>query len=972
MSRVAARSIAKTALLPGIIPRVKDVVSSGFATLAYLMALLYSSVQLLPPDHPFANPSNYGRFGVRDVISAAADNLVLSRKNTDQILIFFAILFGLILLVCQALLFVFMILTETAWAQSTALPGLFVTQYPEKDVAFSLLDQVFGIPGFFGSEFDPAEMGGAPSPFQNALHQMFAFYSFVMLAIAGIIFVYYLIGAALESAQTGVPFGQRFDSVWAPLRLVVALGLLVPLGYGLNSAQYITLFAAKYGSGLASNGWTIFMDTIVKETNEDRATPIGYLPNAETILLYRGRNGFQDVTIEVTEDTAYRRALLAIPNIPDSTDITRFGLVVATCYEAYKTMYDMDIKAYLVNGNESIAISASYQEALEFFDNGDIYIRYGHKNEDLYPKEKSGIKPFCGELRVPIQDISTTGEDGAGDLSPAGLVQEAYYNFARFVTVPMPNLTMFGFSLQSDLAGYLVHLSLSESDETLDPVGKCDDFGGGMFAPDFDINSTTPCEELPDPDINLLNNLVVNDEVILATNYAEAFETALETADTSMRDDVMERGWGGAAIWYNTIARLNGGLTSVTQNLPTPSQMPFLMEEAADMKSRAEQQTQPGDMYNPVIRNEQGEERKIFDEDIEKQQIAELLYRADGLYSRTYTEQESKSNRGFFTSLINWLLGTEGLFTIRENVQVHPLAQLSSLGRSMVDASLRNLAFSATAGISGGVIGLFDQNFGDALKSASGFFAAFASIPLAAGFVLYYIVPFMPFMYFFFAVVSWVKTIFEAMVGVPLWALAHLRVQGNGLPGQAAASGYFLIFEIFLRPILILFGLLAASIIFFTEVYLLHITYDLVVENIAGADPSCASISGVESVSTNCQDGGAGFSGMVDNVRSSVDAFFYTIMYTIIIYIMATSTFKLIDRIPGEIIRWMGGATSTFTENAGDPMENLTRNAAISGSVAGQQLTGAVPQLFGAGGQGAGRGLGQGGLNTANTFGMMR
>ena len=36
----------------------------------------------------------------------------------------------------------------------------------------------------------------------------------------------------------------------------------------------------------------------------------------------------------------------------------------------------------------------------------------------------------------------------------------------------------------------------------------------------------------------------------------------------------------------------------------------------------------------------------------------------------------------------------------------------------------------------------------------------------------------------------------ELLVGAPLWALAHLRIDGNGLPGETASNGYFLIFEI--------------------------------------------------------------------------------------------------------------------------------------------------------------------------------
>ena len=55
-------------LLPGIIPRVKDLYESGFGWVAHMMAMVYASVRLLPANHPYLDPKNIGRFGIRHVI----------------------------------------------------------------------------------------------------------------------------------------------------------------------------------------------------------------------------------------------------------------------------------------------------------------------------------------------------------------------------------------------------------------------------------------------------------------------------------------------------------------------------------------------------------------------------------------------------------------------------------------------------------------------------------------------------------------------------------------------------------------------------------------------------------------------------------------------------------------------------------------------------------------------------------------
>jgi conjugal transfer/type IV secretion protein DotA/TraY len=211
-----------------------------------------------------------------------------------------------------------------------------------------------------------------------------------------------------------------------------------------------------------------------------------------------------------------------------------------------------------------------------------------------------------------------------------------------------------------------------------------------------------------------------------------------------------------------------------------------------------------------------------------------------------------------------------------------------------------------------------------------GVFMMVAMLGMTIGFVLFYVLPFLPFIYFFFAVGGWIKGIFEAMVGAPLWALAHLRIDGNGLPGQAAVAGYFLIFEIFVRPILIIFGFLASISIFSALVLMLNETWDIVMSNLSGFDKNCQIEGATESP-------GCAVS-LIDTMRGPVDEFFYTIMYTIIVYMMGMSSFKLIDLIPNNILRWMGQSVSTFNDQREDAAQGLTGTATIGAQTAVGQV----------------------------------
>ncbi|MEZ5903429.1 MAG: DotA/TraY family protein, partial [Alphaproteobacteria bacterium] len=262
-------------------------------------------------------------------------------------------------------------------------------------------------------------------------------------------------------------------------------------------------------------------------------------------------------------------------------------------------------------------------------------------------------------------------------------------------------------------------------------------------------------------------------------------------------------------------------------------------------------------------------------------------------------------------------------------------AQLSSVGKSMVD---RSIAAFAAAGIF--TVGSIIPNpFAGAADSFASFFGTIGSIGLLVGFILFYVLPFMPFLYFFFSVGDWIKGIFEAMVAMPLWALAHLRIDGDGIPGEAAIGGYYLIFEIFIRPILIVFGLLAAITIFAAMVRVLNDIFYLAITNLSGHDAQTA---------TTCFTGGnvpysttttAIKQGeLAQSYRGPVDEFFFTVLYTIIVYMTATSSFKLIDMIPDNMLRWINAEVPSFGDNAGDAAEGLMKYVTLGGSQFGSQL----------------------------------
>lgn len=96
---------------------------------------------------------------------------------------------------------------------------------------------------------------------QAGMRTLLMWYSYGMLVVGSFLLLYYLLRIVAESAHTG-KVGGGANQLWAPIRTVMAIGMLVPLTSGLNSGQMIVLNIAGEGSALASNAWTAFMSTM--------------------------------------------------------------------------------------------------------------------------------------------------------------------------------------------------------------------------------------------------------------------------------------------------------------------------------------------------------------------------------------------------------------------------------------------------------------------------------------------------------------------------------------------------------------------------------------------------------------------------------------------------------------------------------------------------------------------------------------
>lgn len=854
---ISKKRVLAYALLPEFLPRIRQLGAGGFHALARLIAVVFYMVRILPRTHPYVQPGGNKKFGIRHVIAEAANHIVLSRKNIDQVIIFSAVLAGIVLLALQFILMIVALFSNPAFAQDRDYSEFFKTPHPESDLAFKFLNLVFGFKDIFGP-------GIKATAFQEGLHALFGFYSYGILLVGLLIVLYHVVTVVAETAKTGSPFGERFNDAWYPVRLIIFLGCLIPLGTNnINLGQWFTLNAAKVGSGLATNGWLKFNETLKGGST--------YLGPKET--------------------------LVGTPMAPEIMYLPAYMMIVKTCAIAHKGMHMEEVDAYITSQSggtpQKMSSAGTAQDVTAKTKGGEIFIAFGVVRKDDGGKET--VDPVCGEIVIQSADVSEPG---------SAVMQNGYYMLVQDMWNGAYRIEEYARNYTINYLPEMYNTMMANARELDNAYRK----------------STT--QEL---------------EKRLEVLIQQAVTAQQNNGKWEVEPKVLEYGWGGAGIWYNKIAQMNGAITTSVRYTPRVSRLPRVLEEIKKQKLAQDRKVAAEDLCDPKLANGSPVNLSEPKDNRVVQPVRHVCkFWADNGYRGDAIAAKSNLTGNIILDSINVIFGTRGIFNLCRNTTIHPLAQLSMAGKGLVENSIAMFGIGAFSGILANLLGDY---FEGAAKALSKFAVSVASIGLVVGFVLFYVVPFMPFVYFFFALGGWVKGIFEAMVGVPLWIVAHLSLEGDGLMGDDAEGGYFMVFEIFIRPILIIFGLIASLVIFASLVRVLNEIFYLVIANMSGHDPidSTTCFKSPDAAS----DTSGGKTG-TDFMRGTIDEFFYTIVYAIVVYMIGLSCFKLIDLIPNNILRWMGAGVKSFNDLRGDPAEGMLSTLTVGGGALGSQIGGST------------------------------
>jgi len=866
--------ILGTLFNPDIGTSLKPLGETG-RTFVNLLAMIFASNGLFPRNHPAVlGAEGAPRLGLSEVVGTAWRNVRFTREGAPQALMFVAVMLCIGFTVLAIFTALFAVMTGSAHAQGAgggvtcSNTSPFATcNDPSQDISNSWIDYLFNGVAITGYTLPNGQVIPQSPYAQSALISALGFYSDAILIVAALVLFYHLASMVVETAHHGVVMGKRANQIWAPIRLVFAIGLLVPISGGLNSGQFIVVQVAKWGGGMASQAWAIFLNKMVQDQWQ-----------------------------------------YVVPNVPLVRKVTTQMVSMEACSYAYNYYLNLMNTSGSGLGDQPIPVPTPTEQDLP-----------NNKMKFSFAPGSSGVtidtSQLCGSYI-----LTKPSAGGGGGSTIDSQIQAAKPQAAQDALNSM--------------------------------AGSFQSYAQKGMQPIVTTGQTIPLNDGFDA---------------LVSQYQDALQNAWTSdlgtlTDNSMNDAAnlsATQGWLSAGAWFNTIARIQGEVMDTAALVPVTTQ-PEIMEIAAkngDVEKGLLQNTadsygtfsnwlsqeapSSGSQTDPIKAADAGmAQEEKSKTDTGSGMLEQIFKEVDIIAAQNCVWIPANGKGGCGSSGS----GTSTGFTLGvQFTSANPLAEIAAFGHGNINVAYdlfdKFIALGGLGGAAGaagsvasaifsghGLISLFGNVAGGAAKLGGASLSALADIYgticvvfFVAGFMLAYFLPLIPFFRFLFGILSWFLSLIEAIICMPLVALAHLNPEGDGLPGASGKTAYFFLFNIFLRPILMVFGLIAGLLIFFLAASAMNLLYIVAVASTGSLDLA--------------QSGHIALSRIV-----------YSILYIVVLYMCANSAFKMIDWLPNHCIKWMGGQ-SLHHESLGD-VAQVGEYMGLAGGYVEQKIVGSVGQLM--------------------------
>lgn len=798
---------------------------------------------------------------------------------------------------------------------------------PPTDLSMSYLATIFGVVD--------GVLHGTGS---QILGTMFGAFNSIILVMASTILAYVLFTSILNTSHEGEFLGKKWSSIWIPLRIVTGTALLIPKATGYSFIQIMVMWVVVQGVGAADEVWNVALNymnrngTIVepiqslkpdsksgKANNTFLIDKAGSILKSETCML-AVQNALTRQNASSSETPPHGGVppvVLPVPDFMSSLSVTGKGPDGSNSGSPIK--YSQDIGGFITFPGKEGLVKTPYEKYIGMCGNVSWDFIGKSDNEQVY-----------NPAHLKANDSASIA--------------------ARQMTLDLSGLA-------KSIANKLVPPYADKSDK---------------IVPIFNLKVDDPI-------------LAPNALVYTGDNYFGIVQPALRSLDDDANKkykdfikNAKDTGWILAGSYYYNMARLNQSIRNNTGS------------QAINDKLIS--------TFNPTY--DKGSFNDIADDNV-KINLKNNLPSSNGVIDRYILAEIAKAgannNPGADPVLtfpdnpsevwgVGWLVRnvmntifprvhhfTEELSDNITNKNMDPIFALASVGNGLIKMVETIwaviLSFPLTVSVVGGALSwipIVGIGFAVATIVTQLCFAVvmivlmpllsvWMGINLTLGAVLSYYVPLIPFFLFTFGAITWFAVVLEAILAAPLVALGITHPEGHDFLGKAEQS-VMLLASVFLRPMLMVFGLIFGIILSYVALSLFNRGFSIAVQ-------------------------------FLNEYNGDIFSIIYQVammaIYTSAVLAIMNRCFAMIYEVPNKVLRWIGGPQESgheesMLQNIRQPLErdagqvNQAMGQYISNGQSANQSAQASSQLSNAtqeanqtsassGGGGSGSGAGPGG-----------
>lgn len=626
------------------------------------------------------------------------------------------------------------------------------------------------------------------------------FTNILSLFLGLVIIFYVMIGGALQTAHQGEVLGKSWSSVWIPMRAALGFGLIMPaagIGGGVISvAQIFIIWLIVMGSNAATVLWGKTVDNI------GAGTPI-------TAPVYStGVTPTREILKMLVCTDSYIRGKTVNKKSASPSDITVLEITNGS-------------------GKKMILTSDKFDESVSSF-----------------RSRASGLGGFITSNEAKTILFANNGACGKIDLENDEIYDTSYLKFGEDEVF---------LSKQRHAAIKAARQVVASTIDALSPTAfslRSKDVNAiGIQQAITDGDTENPMYDKYSSAISVFGSASNN----YSKNIVEKIHGELSGKSVAgeWTEKLKKGGWIKAGTWFHEIGNYTGeSLKAITQinnsiNSATPSVCSADMFDPSLCKLKNEDMSASVKLADKIASSyinslsHSGVESKNIDV---KDKISAAC--ADASTCSVGPDTFTSFHRGFATSILNILAessysnepvtDTSGLSNPFQTVTsighfMNNSALLAwgagaalsgyrgaqdAIGEGLVGKAAGGLTFGLSDGVRGGLSGLMDY----IITSLLGLAVLLAS----TGFVLAYVLPFLPVVTWVNMVSGYLLTVVEATIAAPLAIIMMVTPEGEGISGTRLERAMQLLAMAILKPSLMIIGLVASITISYVSFGMLN------------------------------------------------------------------------------------------------------------------------------------------------------